>query len=343
MGPIHAHGITVPWLRGKSSGFLPIIMSDRTEIGQTVYIDGAMRDKFRFVVELPEIAMQLTRIANDELTVDVAALGAEMQSLQTRDGRNWMWQGDANFWTGRSPVLFPIVGKATNDSLQINGERFQMGQHGFARRCAFELVLEDTSRCIYRLSASEATMQMYPFKFQLDIEHRLVGRSVIVTAEVVNLGEKPMPFGLGFHPAFAWPLPGAEGEHKTKLENQSEPGMKRLSGGLFGPEVLPSPFAAGELTLDHSQFVDDAMVFPEGAGEALVYGPDEGPSLRFSWTNLPNFALWTKPGAGFICLEPWHGTAAAQGMGDELAERPYTYVLEAGRRASFAFEAECRG
>ncbi|WP_254082005.1 aldose 1-epimerase family protein [Devosia sp. WQ 349K1] len=302
-----------------------------------------MRDKFRSDTKLPEIAMQLTRIANDELTVDVAALGAEMQSLQTRDGRNWMWQGDANFWTGRSPILFPIVGKAINDSLQINGERFQMGQHGFARRCAFELVLEEASRCIYRLSASDATLQMYPFDFQLDIEHRLVGRSVIVTATVANLGDKPMPFGVGFHPAFAWPLPGANGAHKIRLENQNAPGMKRLSGGVFNEEVLPSPFVNGELTLDHSQFVDDAMVFMEGAGESLVYGPDDGPSLRFSWTNLPNFALWTKPGAGFICLEPWHGTAAAQGMSDELADRPYTYWLEAGDSASFAFEAEVRG
>lgn len=286
--------------------------------------------------------MQLTRISNDELTVDVAALGAEMQSLQTRDGRNWMWHGDVKYWTGRSPILFPIVGRAPNDSLSINGERYQMGQHGFARRSAFTLVHEEASRCIYRLTASEATMQMYPFAFQLDIEHRLVDRSVLVTAEVRNLDDKPMPFGVGFHPAFAWPLPGATGEHKIKLENKSEPGMKRLSGGLFGPEILPSPFAAGELTLEPSQFVDDAMVFPEGAGEALVYGPDEGPSVRFSWSNLPNFALWTKPGAGFICLEPWHGTAAAQGMGDELADRPYSYVLAAGESARFAFEAEVR-
>lgn len=287
--------------------------------------------------------MQLTRISNDELTVDVAALGAEMQSLQTRDGRNWMWHGDVKYWTGRSPILFPIVGRAPNDSLSINGERYQMGQHGFARRSAFTLVHEEASRCIYRLTASEATMQMYPFAFQLDIEHRLVDRSVLVTAEVRNLDDKPMPFGVGFHPAFAWPLPGATGDHKIKLENKSEPGMKRLSGGLFGPEILPSPFAAGELTLEPNQFVDDAMVFPEGAGEALVYGPDEGPSVRFSWNNLPNFALWTKPGAGFICLEPWHGTAAAQGMGDELGDRPYSYVLAAGESARFAFEAEVRG
>jgi galactose mutarotase-like enzyme len=287
--------------------------------------------------------MQLTRISNDELTVDVAALGAEMQALRTHDGRNWMWHGDVKYWTGRSPILFPIVGKASNDSLQINGERFQMGQHGFARRSAFALVLEEASRCVYRLSSSEATMQMYPFKFQLDIEHRLVGRSVIVTAEVTNLDDQPMPFGIGFHPAFAWPLPGATGEHHIRLENDAEPGMKRLSGGLFGPEVLSSPFEAGVLTLEQSQFVEDAMVFPEGAGDALIYGPDEGPSIRFSWTNLPNFALWTKPGAEFICVEPWHGTAAVQGKSDELSERPYTYVLGAGESASFAFEAEVRG
>ena len=78
--------------------------------------------------------MQLTRIANDQITVDVAALGAEMQSIQTRDGRQWLWHGDAAYWTGRSPILFPIVGKAPNDTVTLDGVPFQMSQHGFARR-----------------------------------------------------------------------------------------------------------------------------------------------------------------------------------------------------------------
>lgn len=288
--------------------------------------------------------MQLTRIANDQITVDIAALGAEMQSIQTRDGRHWLWHGDATYWTGRSPLLFPIVGKAPNDTVTVDGVSFQMSQHGFARRSNFSLMVEESDRCVYRLTASEASRAMYPFDFELDVEHRVEGRAVLVSATVANRDHKIMPFGIGFHPAFAWPLPGAEGEaHIVELDEGGTPALHRLSGGLVNPRTLPSPFAAGRLTLDHNLFADDAMLFPEGAGAGLVYGPDKGPNLHFTWENLPNFALWTKPGAGFICLEPWHGTAAEIGRSEELSERPYSELLGPGATAHYSFRAELRG
>lgn len=288
--------------------------------------------------------MQLTRISNGEITVDIAALGAEMQSIQTRDGRHWLWHGDASYWTGRSPILFPMVGRAPNDTVNIEGKRFQMSQHGFARRSNFSLVVEETDRCVYRLEASEATLAMYPFHFRLDVEHRLDGRAVVVTAEVTNQDRRVMPYGIGFHPAFAWPLPGAgDVPHRVVLDNGGEPGLHRLSGGLVEPEPVASPFAAGALTLAHEMFRADAMVFPEGAGAGLRYGPDVGPEVKFTWENLPNFALWSKGDAGFICLEPWHGTAAEVGGSDDLSERPYSETLGPWSTARYSFRAELLG
>lgn len=288
--------------------------------------------------------MQLTRISNSELTVDVAALGAEMQALSTRDGRNWLWSGDANFWTGRSPILFPMVGRAPQDTISVEDKRYQMGQHGFARRSAFTLVDEWREHCTYRLEASEATLAMYPFDFGLDIEHRLVGRSVVVTAIVTNRDSKPMPYGVGFHPAFAWPLPGGEEHaHEIVLDNGGAPELFRLSGGLVDRTPQTSPFTNGRLTLDHRDFAKDAMIFPEGAGSGLRYGSEAGPSVQFTWENLPNLALWTKPGAGFICLEPWHGMAAEVGGTDALSARPYTVLLAPGETARYAFRAELIG
>lgn len=288
--------------------------------------------------------MQLTRISNSELTLDVAALGAEMQALSTRDGRNWLWSGDASFWTGRSPVLFPMVGRAPMDTISVGDQRFSMGQHGFARRSAFTLVEEWREKCTYRLEASEPTREMFPFDFQLDVEHRLEGRAVIVTAEVTNRDHRVMPYGIGFHPAFAWPLPGGEGQsHAVRLDNGAEPDLFRLSGGLVNREALPSPFTQGTLVLNHADFTGDAMLFPQGAGAGLVYGSENGPAIHFTWENLPNFALWTRPGAGFICLEPWHGTAAEVGGSDALDQRPYTVFLGPGAVARYAFRAELIG
>jgi galactose mutarotase-like enzyme len=283
----------------------------------------------------------LTRIANQHLTVEVSSLGAEMQSLRSSDGRDWLWSGDAAFWTGRSPILFPIVGKAPGNRLTIDGKSYEMNQHGFARRSEFALAEATDNLCRYELAASETTRAVYPFDFLLSLTHALDGRTLTVTAEVTNRDDGPLPFGIGFHPAFVWPLPGAAGRpHGVTLDNRAEPELVRLADGLRLPGRAPSPFKAGRLVLDHGLFADDAMIFPEGAGDGLTYGAEGGPSLAFRFDNLPNLALWTKPGAPFLCVEPWHGTAPETGAGDDIAKRPYAMSLPKDETARFAFSVE---
>lgn len=281
------------------------------------------------------------RIANQFLTVDVSSLGAEMQSLTSSDGRSWVWSGDAAFWTGRSPILFPMVGKAPDDVLKVDGHSAPMAQHGFARRSEFTIASSSETSCRYELAASEATKTAYPFDFLLAVNHSVEGRALTVAAEVTNRDNRPMPFGIGFHTAFVWPLPGAASKpHTVTLDNGAEPALLRLEGGLISPKKLASPFKAGSLVLDHSMFEQDAMIFPEGVGPGLRYAAEGGPALHFSFENLPNLALWTKPGAPFLCVEPWHGTAAENGGSDDLEGRPYTKVLAAGEMARFSFTAE---
>lgn len=283
----------------------------------------------------------LTRISNEFLTVDVSSLGAEMQSITSADGRNWLWNGDAAFWSGRSPILFPIVGKAPDNRLTIDGKSYDMNQHGFARRSEFVLAASSAASCRYELTESEATTAVYPFDFQLSLTHALDGQRLTVSADVTNIGDVPLPFGLGFHPAFVWPLPGAESRpHVVTLANGAEPPLVRIDNGLRKPDRLPSPFTRGRLVLDHAFFEEDAMIFPDGAGDGLTYAAEGGPALKFQFENLPNLALWNKPGASFICIEPWHGTAAEIGAGSDIMARPYSLSLVAGGRARFAFSVE---
>jgi galactose mutarotase-like enzyme len=293
---------------------------------------------------MPQLAVKgdsmpsLTRIANADLTIEVSPLGAEMQSITSADGRSWLWNGNAAFWTGRSPVLFPIVGKAPDDTLLIDGRPYPMPQHGFARRREFLLDADTQIMCRYILDASDETRAAFPFDLRISVEHSLEGPSLTVAADVENRGHGPMPFGFGFHPAFLWPLPGAaDRPHAVTLDNGAEPERQPLEGGLLVQGRAPSPFENGRLELAQSQFENDALVFPQGAGDGLTYAAEGGPTLKFRFENLPNLALWTKPGAPFLCIEPWHGTAAEHGSSRELADRPYTTVLAAGERARFAF------
>ncbi|WP_159950489.1 aldose 1-epimerase family protein [Rhizobium sp. 18065] len=283
----------------------------------------------------------LIHIENDYLAVAVSSLGAEMQSLSSKDGRSWLWNGDATWWTGRSPVLFPIVGKAPNDTLAVSGQTYPMGQHGIARRLEFALVESTASSCRHELISNEATKKAYPFDFRLTLTHVLDGRRLTVAAEVCNPSDTPLPFAIGFHPAFLWPLPGAEGKsHAVVLDNRAEPLVIQLEGGLIGKTLDTSPFKAGRLQLDHALFDNDALIFPEGAGTGLTFAAEDGPALHFTFENLPNIALWQKPGAPFLCVEPWHGMAAHAGGTAELVERPFTVALAAGDSMRFAFTVE---
>jgi galactose mutarotase-like enzyme len=280
----------------------------------------------------------LTRLENDQLTVEVSSLGAELQSLSTKDGRSFLWNGDAAFWGGRSPILFPIVGKAPDDTVLIDGKPYAMAQHGIARRREFALTTTGQQACCFSLTSNEDTKAAYPFDFSLALDYLLEGSTLTITANVTNDGQEPMPYGIGFHPAFLWPLPGAEGKpHEIILDNGAEPELLRLTGGLLDQATRPSPFTAGQLTLDASQYVEDAMIFPKGAGAGLTYRAENGPSLHFAFDNLPNLALWQKPGAPFICIEPWHGMAAQHGKGSELKDRPYTVVLPPNETARYGF------
>lgn len=282
------------------------------------------------------------RIANAELAVEVSTLGAEMQSLKTTDGRDWLWNGDGAWWTGRSPILFPIVGKAPGDRLAINGTTYPMAQHGIARRREFAIVEQAETACRHELVSTPETREVFPFDFRLTLEHRLDQRRLSVTATVENTGDTLLPFGLGFHPAFLWPLPGADGKaHTVILDNGAEPAVIQLEEGLIG-RSLPSPFKAGRLPLSHALFDNDALVFPEGAGTGLIFAAEDGPSLHFTFENLPNVALWQKPGAPFLCVEPWHGMAAHAGGTAELVERPFTVALPAGDTMRFGFTVEIK-
>lgn len=283
------------------------------------------------------------RIASDQLAVEVSTLGAEMQSLRTADGRDFLWNGDAAWWTGRSPILFPIVGKAPDDRLAVNGKTYPMAQHGIARRREFAIIEQTATSCRHELLSSPETREVYPFDFRLVLEHALDGNRLSVNATVQNSGEALLPFGIGFHPAFLWPLPGADGKpHEVILDNGGEPGVIQLEGGLIGRTLPTSPFKAGRLTLKPDLFANDALIFPEDAGTGLTFQAEDGPSLHFTFENLPNIALWQKPGAPFLCIEPWHGMAAHAGGTAELVERPYTVALPAGEEMRFGFTVEIR-
>ncbi|MBJ6123954.1 aldose 1-epimerase family protein [Microvirga splendida] len=277
-------------------------------------------------------------ISSPQLRAEVSAHGAELIRLQDDQGRDWLWDGNPAFWTGRSPLLFPIVGRVRNDRIRVGGLEYELPRHGFARTSRFEIEEANPSQCRFRLSSSEATLQRYPFPFRLDVSYAVEGATLNITAAVANTGSAGMPVSFGFHPAFRWPLPyGAPREaHEIRFEQEETTPIRRPIEGLLRRDAEPSPVQGHVLALRDRLFEADALVFDQPRSRSVEYGADGGASLRVDFPGMPHLGIWTKPGAGFICIEPWQGHADPQDFAGDFSDKPGSVAVQPGETRLFS-------
>lgn len=273
-------------------------------------------------------------ISTAALSAEISATGAELIRLQDHGGADLLWSGDPAFWTGRSPLLFPMVGRASGDRIKIAGKAYELGQHGFARTALFTLVCSDTASCTWRLAASEATLKRYPFEFRLDVTYRIEGATLHMEAEVTNTNTGIMPASFGFHPALRWPLPyGKPREaHEIVFEKNEPAPIRRPIDGLLSVAQFPTPVRDRHLELHDDLFEEGALVWDTLASRSVVYGD----ALRVDFPRMPHLGIWTKPGAGYVCIEPWQGYACPEGFDGEFANKPGIVSIAPGATENFA-------
>ena len=277
------------------------------------------------------------------LAATVSARGAELQSLRDASGAEWLWQGGPE-WPRRAPVLFPIVGRLAGDTLRHAGRTHRLTQHGFARDRCFDWLSRDATGCRLRLGDDAETRAAFPFGFALELAYGVADGVLACEATVTNSGPAPLPFSLGAHPAFAWPLPGGgDRDAHVLIFDADETGVaRRLDGGLLGgTEVLP--LEGRTLPLSEALFAADAVVLPGINSRGLRYASPAGPALELSWQGYEDLGLWSRPGAAFLCLEPWRGHASPLGWDGEFADKPGVVSLAAGASRSFRWEARPAG
>lgn len=276
-------------------------------------------------------------IASDGLRAEVARRGAELVRLQDEAGRDLLWNGDPAFWTGRAPLLFPVVGRVTDDHIVVDGRSYPMKQHGFARASSFEPVAVGHGACTLRLQSDDDTRHFFPFAFTFDITFAVEGRTLSMDVTVRNPGTADLPVSMGFHPAFRWPLPyGAERTaHVIEFQADEPEPVAVLADGLIAPEPRPSPVHGRTLALDDALFTRDALVWTGSRSRSLRYGPPDGRGLRVDYPAMPDLGIWTKPGAGYLCIEPWSGYASPVGFDGEFARKPGIVAIPPGAEHRF--------
>jgi galactose mutarotase-like enzyme len=271
-------------------------------------------------------------LSSGELTAQIDPFGAQLSKLTDRAGRDLLWNGDASIWAGRAPILFPIVGALANGSYRLGSSLYRLSRHGFARNSLFQISHVDSSSAVFKLSANEASLSVYPFRFELQIQFALAGASLSVTASVRNRGDTQIPASFGYHPAFRWPLPfGQErSSHFIEFEHDEPAPVRRLdAAGLLTPERHVTPIVQRRLELADALFENDALIFDALRSRRVTFGSNIGPRIQLGFPDTPYLGVWTKPRAQFICIEPWHGIADPQGYTGDFAAKPGVFVLAA--------------
>jgi galactose mutarotase-like enzyme len=268
---------------------------------------------------------ETTTITSGRLSATIAHHGAELQSLTDGEGREYMSDGDPAFWSGRAPLLFPIVGRLNADRLRFSGQDYRMVKHGFARKSDFALIDQSGDTACFQLTDSAETRAQYPFAFEMDTHFRVEGATLHITATVRNPGAEMLPFSFGYHPAFAWPLPsgGARADHQIRFEADEPDALCRLTtDGLILPDLVPTPVTSNQILLTDSLFEADALIWKSIASRRLSYGAPGHTALDIAFPDTEWLGIWTKPGAGFVCIEPWAGSADDQGYQGDFTDKP---------------------
>ena len=166
----------------------------------------------------------------------------------------------------------------------------------------------------------------------------LRGATLTMTGRVTNLGDDPMPASFGYHPALRWPLPGAPSKdgHIIRFDRPEPAHVRRLdSSGLLDPAPRPTPVEGDTLHLDDDQFAEDALIFDNLASRSLVYQGPGTARVLVDFAGMPELGLWMKPGASFLCIEPWQGFSDPAGFTGTLDEKPGMVMIAPGERRSF--------
>ena len=275
-------------------------------------------------------------------TAAVDTLGGELVSFRDEQGVEYIWQGDPAFWPGQNPVLFPIVGSLKDGRVDINGTAYEMGRHGFARRSEFSLVEQGEDFVTLELRESEETLARYPFPFILRVTHRLLDDGFSTAFTVENTGTAPMPFCIGGHTAIRCPLaPGERFEdYELLFDLPEQAGSHLLSpeGVILHGRMEPMLTENGRLALDYAAFSRlDTLIFSllRSSSVSLVHR-ETGRGVCLNFGQFPMVAFWTKPGAPFLCLEPWQGCAAWDNETGRFEDKPFCLTLEPGAQKTLA-------
>ena len=271
--------------------------------------------------------MSIITIGSEKLTVKISTFGAELQSIVDENGVERLWQGDPAFWTGRAPILFPVAGGLKDDCFEMNGVTYPMPKHGFVRKLEWKVESQEKDKAVFLMDQKDAG---FPFDYEFRAAFTVKGNALTVSYDIKSLDDRAFWFGLGAHEAYATP----EGIDKYTIEFEQEEKLDNyvLEGNFTKHEFVCMAESTKELPLDYKYFAVDALVFRTVKSRAVTLGSSvHNRKIRVEFPDHPVLMFWTKPGAGYICIEPWCNGPDFTDAQHDASTKPGFMKLEKGQ------------
>ncbi len=280
-------------------------------------------------------------LKNDKISIKVKSMGAELSSIYSIDKkRELLWQGDAAYWTGQSPVLFPIVGGLKDGFYLYKGKQYRLPRHGLARRREFELVSVDDDSIELVLNSDEETKELYPFDFELHVGYQLIEDGVEITYKVVNKTDGVMYFSIGAHPAFNVDVDAGDAVLVAEESVDLSSYKMDVDKGLLYKEKFQVFESSDRVDMNFDWFKNDTLIFDSMALTAMsLFNRKSGDTIMVVFENFPYLGIWT-PNAPFLCIEPWHGVADFVNGNHRLVDKAGIERLEKGGVFSCLYKIE---
>ena len=264
-------------------------------------------------------------IKNEQLTVEVDSFGAQMMSVRSSLGYEYMWQG-REWWHDRCPILFPTCGNCPTKKYYYRGEEYKLPIHGIAMYREFKLIRQDETSLLFSLESDGETRQQYPFDFELLAEFTLSGKTLTFSLTPKNTGDNVMPYMVGWHPGFNLWGNDAIGSFYVDFGSGDNVAWYPIpESRIISKYAQPHALDGGRYYLNEDEiYTNDTMIFEnyptsfslcDGSGNARI-------SMSVS-NNLPFFCIWKEPHseARFICLEPWNNIFNSDGTTEDLEKK----------------------
>lgn len=265
-------------------------------------------------------------ICSDTLSVEISTKGAELVSVK-HFGKERLWQGNPAFWSGRSPILFPVCGALRNGEYERGGKRYKMAKHGFARNSVFSVESLEKNHAVFVLYANDETRKCYPFEFVFRVIYEVNDEKLNVKYLIENNGNGDMWAFVGSHESYL--LDGKLGDYKLIFENEeSFVSRAPIEGGLVAD--IYDDFGSGkELRLADDLFDHDTVILLGVSSRKVTLANDVKPLATLTF-DAENLLLWTVVGAPYICIEPWLNYPDEADFDGDILEKKGVVVIKPG-------------